>query len=63
MKKSKEYKISLVLSALALVLLGVALVTGLIGEIDSAIEKICFFLGFSLNCIGFLLLEKSRKHL
>ncbi len=61
MKKTKEYKMSVVLSSVALVLLCVALIVGVV-KIDTSIERICFFLGVSLNCLGFVLWTKSKEN-
>lgn len=61
MKKSKESIISYVLFSVSLVLLCVALVTGVVSGLDPLIEKICFFLGISLNCLGFIFLNKSKE--
>ena len=61
MKKSKEYKISVVLFSATLILMSVALVTGLVGEIDSLVEKISFFLGISSLGLGTVFLKKAEQ--
>lgn len=63
MEKSKEYKISIALSSVALVLLCVAFVTGLIPEINPSVEKICLYLGIALNFLGFAYLKKSKDNM
>lgn len=62
MAKSKEYRTSIVLSGVGLVLLCVALVTGLMSGVNPLIEKICFFLGISLNCLGFVTWQGSKEY-
>lgn len=62
MKKSKEYKISIVLFSLCLVLYGISIVTGLIPGIEFAIDKISMYLGFACMGLGFVYLKKSEKN-
>lgn len=60
MKKSKEYKLCVVFSCIALVLFSVSIVTGLISGLVYSIDKICGGLGFSCFCLGLLFLYKSN---
>ena len=61
MKKSKEYKISMVSSIAALVLLGISIVTGLIPGLIYSIDKICMYLGFAMFGLGMVFFTKSKK--
>lgn len=60
MKKSKEYKISIALFIAALVVDGISLVTGLIPDLNSSIDKICMYLGFALLGFGLVFLAKAK---
>lgn len=60
MKKSKEYKIGIVLFSVSLVLFGISIVTSLMPELRFSIDKICMYLGFSFFCLGFVFLKKSK---
>lgn len=60
MKQSKEYKISIVLFSVSLVLFCISIITGLIPQLNSSIDKICMYLGFSSLCFGFVFLKKSK---
>lgn len=62
MMKSKEFKISTVLSIVALILFGVSMVTGLmpIAERVYSIDKISLYLGFALLGFSHLFLQKSK---
>lgn len=62
MAKSKEYKMSVGLSGVALVVLCVGLVAGLMSGVDPLIEKICLSLGISLNLFGILAYMRSKEH-
>lgn len=62
MEKSKEYKMSVVLSSIALVLLLVAGVTGLMSGVDPLIEKICLYLGIALNLLGIASYMNSKEY-
>lgn len=60
MKKSKEYKISMVLFSVCLLLYGISFITGLIPELNYSIDKICFRLGFVLFCLGLIYSKKAN---
>lgn len=60
MKQSKEYKISVVLFIIALILYGITIVTGLIPNLDFSIENICKYLGFAFFGFGLLFLKKAK---
>lgn len=62
MKKSKEYKISIVLSIVALTLFGVSMVTGLmpVAERIHSIDKISMYLGFALFGFSYMFLRKAK---
>ncbi len=62
MKKTREYKISCLLSIVAIALFCVAGITGLIPSINPVIEEVCFGLGFSFSCLGVVFLKKSEKN-
>lgn len=62
MKDLKDNKISIVLFGLALLVFGVSFVTGLIPEMDFAIDKICMYLGFSLFGFGLIFMTKNMKN-
>lgn len=62
MKKSKEFKISIVLFSVCLVLYCVSIVTGLIPQLSFAIDKICMYLGFSFFCLGLVFLKKMKDN-
>lgn len=61
MKKTKEYKISIVLFSIALVLYAVSIITGLIPGLEIAIDKICMYLGFAFFGFGLVFLQKASK--
>lgn len=61
MKNSKEYKISLVLFSIALVLYGVSIIAGLIPDLACSIDKICMYLGFSFFGFGLVFLKKNES--
>ena len=61
MKKSKEYKISVGLFSVALVLYCISLITGLFPELNFSIDKISMYLGFSLFCLGLVFMERIKK--
>lgn len=61
MKKSKEYKVSIVLFSVALVLFIISIITGLIPVLNFAIDKICMYLGFSFFGFGCVFFAKSKK--
>lgn len=60
MKESKEYKISIALFIAALVVDSISLVTGLIPDLNSSINKICMYLGFALLGFGLVFLAKAK---
>ena len=62
MKKSKEYRICVVLFVVALVLYGISIVTGLIPDLDSSIDKICMYLGFAFFGFGLVFLKKAKDN-
>lgn len=62
MKRSKEYKISVVSSGLALVLFCISLVTGLIPGLVYSVDKICFGLGFACLGLGLIYMKKSKEY-
>lgn len=62
MNKSKEYKISMVLLVIALVLYGISIITGLIPGLDFSIDKISMYLGFAFFGFGLLFLTKAKKN-
>ena len=61
MKKSKEYKISIVLFIIALVLFGISMVTGLIHGFIYSTDKICMFLGIAFMGFGVYFLNKAKN--
>ncbi len=61
MKNSKDYKTSMALFIVALVLYLVSIVTGLIPGLTYSIDKICMYLGFAFFGFGLLFLNKSKK--
>lgn len=61
MKKSREYKMSVVLFSVSLVLYTVSMVTGLIPEITFSIDKICMYLGFAFFGTGLVFSEKASR--
>lgn len=58
--KTKEYKISACLSAIALILYFMAFATGFEREIGSNMDKVYFCLGLAFNCLGLVFLSKSN---
>lgn len=62
MKKTKEYKISIVLFIVAIILDCISLVTGLIPNFDYSIDKICMYLGFVFLGFGFVFLKKAKDN-
>ena len=62
MKKSKEYKISMVSSIAALVLLGISIVTGLIPGLIYSIDKICMYLDFAFLGLSVTFLKKAKDN-
>lgn len=62
MKKSKEYKISIVFFIVTLVLEGISLVTGLMPNLNFSIDKICMYLGFVFLGLGLLFLKKAKNN-
>ena len=62
MKKSKEYKISIVLFSVALVAFVISMVTGLIPVLNSSIDKICMYLGFAFLGFGLVFLNKAKDN-
>lgn len=60
MKKSREYKISIVLFIAALAMFAISMVTGLIPGLIYSIDKICMFLGFALFGFGLSFLNKAK---
>ena len=52
MKKTKEYKICFGLFCICLILYGISMVTGLMPELNSSIDKICMYLGHTFLCLG-----------
>lgn len=62
MKKSREYKISIVLFIAALAMFAVSMVTGLIPGLIYSIDKICMFLGFALLGFGVSFLNKAKDN-
>ncbi len=61
MKRTKEEKISIAMSCAALVLFAVSLVTGLMPNLESSIDKICFFLGIALTCLAATYVSKAKS--
>lgn len=59
MKKLKEYKICFGLFCICLILYGISMVTGLMPELNSSIDKICMYLGHTFLCLGIVF---SLKH-
>lgn len=62
MKKTKEYKISIILFIIALVLDCISIVTGLIPNLDFSIDKICMYLGFAFLGFGLVFLKKAKDN-
>lgn len=62
MKKSKEYKISVALFIVALVMDCISIVTGLIPNLDFSIDKICMYLGFGFLGFGLVFLKKAKDN-
>lgn len=62
MKKTKEYKISVVLLIVALILFGVSILASLIPNFDYSIDKICMYLGFACFGFGLTYLKKSDNN-
>ena len=62
MKKSKEYKISVLLFSVALVLYGISIVTGLIPNLDYSVDKITMYLGFACLGFGLVFLKKAKDN-
>lgn len=62
MKNTKEYKISVVLFSVALVLFGISLVTGLIPNLSFSVDKICQYLGFAVFALGLVYLKKAKDN-
>lgn len=62
MKNSKEYKISAALFCVSLVLFVISMITGLMLELDFAIDKICMYLGFASFCSGLVFLKKAKDN-
>lgn len=62
MKKTRAYKISVVLFCVSLVLFGISIVTGLIPGLVFAIDKISMYLGGALLSLGFVLLKKAKDN-
>lgn len=62
MKKSKEYKTSIVLFAISLVLYCISIIAGLIPGLIFSIDKICMYLGFSLFCFGLMFSIRSEEN-
>lgn len=60
MKKSKEYKISIVLFSVALVLYCISMVTGLMPNLNFSIDKISMYLGFAFFGFGLVFLTKAK---
>ncbi len=62
MKKSKEYKISIVFFSLCLVSFCIAIITGLMPDLSFSIEKICKCLGFALFALGLVFMTKAKDN-
>lgn len=64
MKRSKEYKISVILSSAALILFCISLVVGLmpVSERIYSLDKIGLYLGFALLGFSYLLLLKAKTN-
>ncbi len=60
MKKSKEYKISITLFCICLVLYIVSIVTSLIPGLTYSIDKISMYLGFAFFGFGLMFLAKAK---
>lgn len=61
MKRSKEYKISVGLFSISIVLYCVSMITGLIPELSFAIDKICMYVSFSVFCMGLVFMMKNDE--
>lgn len=61
MKNTKEYKISIAMFIVAIVCMGVALVTGLIQGLNFAIDSICAGLGLASMGLGLMFQAKAKK--
>lgn len=62
MKNTKEYKISIVMFTIALLLDGISIVTGLIPDFDFSLDKICMYLGFAFFGFGLVFLKKAKDN-
>ena len=62
MKKTKEYKICFGLFCICLILYGISMVTGLMPELNSSIDKICMYLGHTFLCLGIVFSLKYKDN-
>ena len=62
MNKSREYKISVVLFVVAIVLFSVSLITGLIPGMIFSVDKMCGHLGWVFFGVGLLLMGKDKVY-
>lgn len=62
MKNSKEYKTSIVLFSVALVLYVISIITGLIPGLIYSVDKICMYAGFACFGLGLVYLAKAKDN-
>lgn len=62
MKQSKAYKISVVLFVITLIFDSISIVTGLMPNLNSSIDKICMYLGFAFLGMGLVFLKKAKDN-
>lgn len=62
MKRSKAYKISVVLFVITLIFDSISIVTGLMPNLNSSIDKICMYLGFAFLGMGLVFLKKAKDN-
>lgn len=60
MKNTKEYKTSIVLFSVALILYAISIVTGLMPGLGFSIDKISMYLGFACFGFGLVFLKKTK---
>lgn len=62
MKQSKAYKISVVLFVITLIFDSISIITGLMPNLNSSIDKICMYLGFAFLGMGLVFLKKAKDN-
>lgn len=62
MKQSKAYRISVVLFVITLIFDSISIVTGLMPNLNSSIDKICMYLGFAFLGMGLVFLKKAKDN-